>query len=177
MFGCIVWVLSGDIMSLKLNVAMYTSEFDSLYNTCFIYSSQYENKDRKDQGSVRSCLSPTPSAASSSTSRACSPLPPPLPILSTPSRLTPTQIRESPEDEETTGLLENTATSPSVGEDGGTENPLLTSLLRPHALSPLPLSPVDLDLDESHVWDCPASGYYASLTGSGKINPVISFLA
>uniref|UniRef100_A0A8C2FXJ6 Unc-80 homolog (C. elegans) n=1 Tax=Cyprinus carpio TaxID=7962 RepID=A0A8C2FXJ6_CYPCA len=86
-----------------------------------------------------------------STSRACSPLPPPLPILSTPSRLAPTQIRESPEDEETTGLLQNTDTSPSVGEDRGTENPLLTSLLTPHALSPLPLSPVDLDLDESHV--------------------------
>uniref|UniRef100_A0A9J8DMK2 Unc-80 homolog (C. elegans) n=1 Tax=Cyprinus carpio carpio TaxID=630221 RepID=A0A9J8DMK2_CYPCA len=86
-----------------------------------------------------------------STSRACSPLPPPLPILSTPSRLAPTQIRESPEDEETTGLLQNTDTSPSVGEDRGTENPLLTSLLTPHTLSPLPLSPVDLDLDESHV--------------------------
>uniref|UniRef100_A0A9J8CLI5 Unc-80 homolog (C. elegans) n=1 Tax=Cyprinus carpio carpio TaxID=630221 RepID=A0A9J8CLI5_CYPCA len=81
----------------------------------------------------------------------CSPLPPPLPILSTPSRLAPTQIRESPEDEETTGLLQNTDTSPSVGEDRGTENPLLTSLLTPHTLSPLPLSPVDLDLDESHV--------------------------
>ncbi|XP_016129167.1 protein unc-80 homolog [Sinocyclocheilus grahami] len=108
---------------------------------------QYENKDRKDQGSVRSSLSPTPSAASSSTSRACSPLPPPLPILSTPSRLAPTQIRESPEDEETTGLLQNTDTSSSAGEDRGTENPLLTLLLT----SPLPLSPVDLDLDESHV--------------------------
>uniref|UniRef100_A0A672M4W4 Unc-80 homolog, NALCN channel complex subunit n=1 Tax=Sinocyclocheilus grahami TaxID=75366 RepID=A0A672M4W4_SINGR len=101
----------------------------------------------RDQGSVRSSLSPTPSAASSSTSRACSPLPPPLPILSTPSRLAPTQIRESPEDEETTGLLQNTDTSSSAGEDRGTENPLLTLLLT----SPLPLSPVDLDLDESHV--------------------------
>ncbi|KAI2663401.1 hypothetical protein H4Q32_011921 [Labeo rohita] len=115
-------------------------------------ASQYENKDRKDQGSVRSSLSPTPSAASSSNSRACSPLPPPLSVLSTPSRLAPTQIRESPEDEETTGLLQNTDISPSVGEDRGTENPLLTSLLStPHARSPLPLSPVDLDLDESHV--------------------------
>ncbi|XP_016102315.1 protein unc-80 homolog [Sinocyclocheilus grahami] len=121
------------------------------YITLALFCSQYENKDRKDQGSVRSSLSPTPSAASSSTSRACSPLPPPLPVLSTPSRLAPTQIRESPEDEETTGLLQNTDTSPGAGEDRGTENPLLTSLLTPHALSPLPLSPVDLDLDESHV--------------------------
>ncbi|KAA0713172.1 Protein unc-80 -like protein [Triplophysa tibetana] len=110
--------------------------------------SQYE---RKDQGSVRSSLSPSPSATSGSTSRACSPLPPPLPIFSTPSRLTPTQIRESPEDEETSGLLQNTETTSSVEEEHGMENPILTSLFSTHALSPLPLSPVDLDLDESHV--------------------------
>ncbi|XP_056606877.1 protein unc-80 homolog isoform X1 [Triplophysa dalaica] len=110
--------------------------------------SQYE---RKDQGSVRSSLSPTPSVTSGSTSRACSPLPPPLPIFSTPSRLAPTQIRESPEDEETSGLLQNTETTSSVEEEHGMENPLLRSLFSTHALSPLPLSPVDLDLDESHV--------------------------
>uniref|UniRef100_A0A3B4DM80 Unc-80 homolog (C. elegans) n=1 Tax=Pygocentrus nattereri TaxID=42514 RepID=A0A3B4DM80_PYGNA len=81
----------------------------------------------------------------------CSPLPPPLPVLSTPVRLATTQIRESPEDEETSGLLQNTDTSLQTGEEQGTENPLLTSLLTPHSLSPLPLSPVDLDLDESHV--------------------------
>ncbi|XP_065096078.1 protein unc-80 homolog isoform X3 [Paramisgurnus dabryanus] len=114
-------------------------------------ASHCENKERKNQGSVRSSLSPTPSITSGSTSRTCSPLPPPLPVLSTPSRLTPTQIRESPEDEETSGLLQNTETPSTVGEDNGTENPLLTSLLTTQTPSPLPLSPVDLDLDESHV--------------------------
>lgn len=72
-------------------------------------------------------------------------------MLSTPVRLSPAQIRESPEDEETSGLLENTDSKLHMAEEHGTENPLLTSVLTPHSLSPLPLSPVDLDLDESHV--------------------------
>lgn len=72
-------------------------------------------------------------------------------MLSTPVRLSPAQIQESPEDEETSGLLENTDTLLQMTEEHGMENPLLTSLLTPHPLSPLPLSPVDLDLDESHV--------------------------
>nr|XP_055069095.1 protein unc-80 homolog isoform X5 [Misgurnus anguillicaudatus] len=114
-------------------------------------ASHCENKERQNQGSVRSSLSPTPSITSGSTSRTCSPHPPPLPVLGTPSRLAPTQIRESPEDEETSGLLQNTETPSIAGEDNGTENPLLTSLLTTQTLSSLPLSPVDLDLDESHV--------------------------
>uniref|UniRef100_W5KQ91 Unc-80 homolog, NALCN channel complex subunit n=1 Tax=Astyanax mexicanus TaxID=7994 RepID=W5KQ91_ASTMX len=104
---------------------------------------------KREQGSIRGVLSPAPSSAPAS--RSCSPLPPPLPVLSTPVRLAAAQIRESPEDEETSGLLQNTDTSLQTGEEQGMENPLLTSLLSPHALSPLPLSPVDLDLDESHV--------------------------
>lgn len=114
-------------------------------------ASHCENKERQNQGSVRSSLSPTPSITSGSTSRTCSPHPPPLPVLGTPSRLAPTQIRESPEDEETSGLLQNTETPSIAGEDNGTENPLLTSLLTTQTLSSLPLSPVYLDLDESHV--------------------------
>ncbi|XP_053540162.1 protein unc-80 homolog [Ictalurus punctatus] len=108
-----------------------------------------ESKEKQDKGSTRSSLSPTPS--STPASRSCSPLPSSFPMLSTPVRLNPAQIRESPEDEETSGLLENTDTSLHMAEEHGTENPLLTSLLTPHSLSPLPLSPVDLDLDESHV--------------------------
>ncbi|XP_049335810.1 protein unc-80 homolog isoform X7 [Astyanax mexicanus] len=104
---------------------------------------------KREQGSIKGVLSPAPSSAPAS--RSCSPLPPPLPVLSTPVRLAAAQIRESPEDEETSGLLQNTDTSLQTGEEQGMENPLLTSLLSPHALSPLPLSPVDLDLDESHV--------------------------
>ncbi|TRZ04189.1 hypothetical protein DNTS_011989 [Danionella cerebrum] len=94
-------------------------------------------RSQASQCSVRSSLSPSPSA-----SRACSP----LSILSTPSRLAP-QIRESPEDEETTGLLLNTDSSIGSGEERGMENPVLA----PQPRSPLILSPVDLDLDESHV--------------------------
>ncbi|TKS64884.1 Protein unc-80 -like protein [Collichthys lucidus] len=71
------------------------------------------------------------------------------------------QIRESPGDEDTTALLPRSDTLLQLSEDDGTENPLLTPLLSPplprHTPRrsprrlPLPLSPVDLDLDESHV--------------------------
>ncbi|XP_060775026.1 protein unc-80 homolog isoform X7 [Neoarius graeffei] len=104
-----------------------------------------DSKEKQDKGSTRSSLSPTPS--STPASRSCSPLPSSFPMLSVPVCLSPAQIRESPENEETSGLLENTDTSLHMAEEHGTENPLLT----PHSLSPLPLSPVDLDLDESHV--------------------------
>uniref|UniRef100_A0A1A8CPY5 Unc-80 homolog n=1 Tax=Nothobranchius kadleci TaxID=1051664 RepID=A0A1A8CPY5_NOTKA len=69
----------------------------------------------------------------------------------------PSGIRESPGDEDTTALLPPCDTLLQLSEDDGTENPLLTPLLSapsPHHSSyrfPLPLSPVDLDLDESHV--------------------------
>ncbi|XP_046704530.1 protein unc-80 homolog isoform X4 [Silurus meridionalis] len=112
-------------------------------------ASPVAEKEKQDKSSTRSSLSPTPS--STPASRSCSPLPSSFPMLSTPVRLNPAQIRESPEDEETSGLLENTDTSLHPTEEQGTENPLLTSLLIPHSLSHLPLSPVDLDLDESHV--------------------------
>lgn len=119
--------------------------------SCFKASPVAESKEKQDKGSTRSSLSSTPSSRPAS--RSCSPLPSSFPTLSTPVRLNPAQIRESPEDEETSGLLENTDTSLHMVEDQGTENPLLTALLTPHShsLSPLPLSPVDLDLDESHV--------------------------
>lgn len=115
-------------------------------------------------------------------SRTSSPLPPPLPVLSTapapgpppppplpPTHLAaapppppppgPSRIRESPGDEDTTALLPRSDTLLQLSEDDGTENPLLTPLLSPPPprrsprRSPLPLSPVDLDLDESHVWE------------------------
>uniref|UniRef100_A0A1A8GNG7 Unc-80 homolog n=1 Tax=Nothobranchius korthausae TaxID=1143690 RepID=A0A1A8GNG7_9TELE len=69
----------------------------------------------------------------------------------------PSSIRESPGDEDTTALLPPCDTLLQLSEDDGTENPLLTPLLStpsPRHSSyrfPLPLSPVDLDLDESHV--------------------------
>ncbi|XP_031672683.1 vegetative cell wall protein gp1 [Oncorhynchus kisutch] len=112
-----------------------------------------------------------------SISRTCSPLPP-LPILGIRPPAPPThlfhpgpsshQTPESPEDEDTTALLgRNADTLLHISEDnGGTENPLLAPLLSPRRLpalaphhspalpprrSPLPISPVDLDLDESHV--------------------------
>ncbi|XP_035384136.1 protein unc-80 homolog isoform X2 [Electrophorus electricus] len=107
-----------------------------------------DNKGTRDGSSVRSRLSPTTS--STPASRPCSPLPS-LPVLSTPIRPSPTQIRESPEHEETSGLLQNTDTSAQSAEEQGTENPLLSSLLGPPSLPTLPCSPVDLDLDESHV--------------------------
>nr|XP_054603628.1 protein unc-80 homolog isoform X2 [Nothobranchius furzeri] len=102
-------------------------------------------------------------------SRTSSPLPPPLPVLCTmptpgpllpPAPLLPqgpNGIRESPGDEDTTALLPPCDTLLQLSEDDGTENPLLTPLLSapsPHHSSyqfPLPMSPVDLDLDESHV--------------------------
>uniref|UniRef100_A0A3P8T0M3 Unc-80 homolog, NALCN channel complex subunit n=1 Tax=Amphiprion percula TaxID=161767 RepID=A0A3P8T0M3_AMPPE len=109
-------------------------------------------------------------------SRTSSPLPPPLPLLSTapapgpppppplpatpllpPPPLGPSRIRESPGDEDTTALLPRSDTLLQLSEEDGTENPLLTPLLSPPSpcrsprRSPLPLSPVDLDLDESHV--------------------------
>uniref|UniRef100_A0A4W4GQM1 Unc-80 homolog (C. elegans) n=1 Tax=Electrophorus electricus TaxID=8005 RepID=A0A4W4GQM1_ELEEL len=92
----------------------------------------------------------SPTTSSTPASRPCSPLPS-LPVLSTPIRPSPTQIRESPEHEETSGLLQNTDTSAQSAEEQGTENPLLSSLLGPPSLPTLPCSPVDLDLDESHV--------------------------
>lgn len=121
--------------------------------------------------------SPTPlsrTCSPLSLSRTSSPLPPPLPVLGTtpapgpppPPPLPPTpllpppppgpsRIRESPGDEDTTALLPRCTTLLQLSEDAGTENPLLTPLLSCPSprLSPLPLSPVDLDLDESHVWD------------------------
>ncbi|MEQ2231847.1 hypothetical protein ILYODFUR_004857, partial [Ilyodon furcidens] len=106
-------------------------------------------------------------------SRTSSPLPPPLPVLSTAPApgpppppplppvsllpLAPSSIRESPGDEDTTALLPRGDALLQLSEDDGTENPLLAPLLSPVSArrsprrSPLPLSPVDLDLDESHV--------------------------
>ncbi|TKS64903.1 hypothetical protein D9C73_027695 [Collichthys lucidus] len=109
-------------------------------------------------------------------SRTSSPLPPPLPVLGTapapgpppppplppllpPPPPGPPRIRESPGDEDTTALLPRSDTLLQLSEDDGTENPLLTPLSPPsprhtpgaHPRLPLPLSPVDLDLDESHV--------------------------
>ncbi|MEQ2183961.1 hypothetical protein GOODEAATRI_003233 [Goodea atripinnis] len=71
--------------------------------------------------------------------------------------LAPSSIRESPGDEDTTALLPRGDALLQLNEDDGTENPLLAPLLSPVSArrsprrSPLPLSPVDLDLDESHV--------------------------
>ncbi|TKS64882.1 Protein unc-80 -like protein [Collichthys lucidus] len=111
-------------------------------------------------------------------SRTSSPLPPPLPVLGTapapgpppppplppllpPPPPGPPRIRESPGDEDTTALLPRSDTLLQLSEDDGTENPPLTPLLSPPSPRhtprrsprrlPLPLSPVDLDLDESHV--------------------------
>ncbi|XP_014837511.1 PREDICTED: protein unc-80 homolog isoform X7 [Poecilia mexicana] len=103
-------------------------------------------------------------------SRTSSPLPPPLPVLSAapapgpppPPPLPPaSSIRDSPGDEDTAALLPRGNTLLRLSEDDGTENPLLAPLLAPllgpasprrsPRRSPLPLSPVDLDLDESHV--------------------------
>ncbi|KAF3688432.1 Protein unc-80 -like protein [Channa argus] len=84
------------------------------------------------------------------------PLLPPTPLLPPPPP-GPSRIRESPGDEDTTALLPRNDTLLQLSEDDGTENPLLTPLLCPPSprrtprRSPLPLSPVDLDLDESHV--------------------------
>ncbi|TNM94141.1 hypothetical protein fugu_002317 [Takifugu bimaculatus] len=106
-------------------------------------------------------------------SRTSSPLPPPLPVLGTapapgpppapplpppvpflpPPQPGPQRLRESPGDEETTALLPRSANLLHLSEEDGTENPLLTPLLSHLSprRSPLPLSPIDLDLDESHV--------------------------
>ncbi|XP_028832106.1 protein unc-80 homolog isoform X5 [Denticeps clupeoides] len=105
-------------------------------------SSSVENRGSP---ALWSCLSPPVPLSRSSTppSRPCSPMLPP-------------QIRESPEDEDTSALLRHSDSLQSASEDCGTENPLLAPILpstltRPAATFPLPLSPVDLDLDESHV--------------------------
>ncbi|RVE75230.1 hypothetical protein OJAV_G00014730 [Oryzias javanicus] len=69
----------------------------------------------------------------------------------------PSVLRESPGDEDTAALLPRGDPQLQLSEDDGTENPLLTPLLSPSSPRrsprrlPLPLSPVDLDLDESHV--------------------------
>ncbi|XP_061634151.1 protein unc-80 homolog isoform X18 [Phyllopteryx taeniolatus] len=117
------------------------------------------------------CSPLTLSRTSSPLSRTSSPLPPPLPVLGTtplplPLPFPPTplvhppmasRIRESPGDADTTALLPQSNILVQLCEDEGTENPLLTPLLSapsarhsPRRL-PLPLSAVDLDLDESHV--------------------------
>lgn len=127
------------------------------------------SKERREQWGLRSSLSPPPSVSRPSTptppsrtcsplplSRTSSPLPPPLPLLSTtPGPPQPSSIRESPGDEDTAALLPRGDALLHLSEDDGTENPLLTPLLTPLSprRSPLPLSPVDLDLDESHVWE------------------------
>ncbi|XP_034720564.1 protein unc-80 homolog isoform X19 [Etheostoma cragini] len=128
----------------------------------------------------RTC-SPLPLSRTSSPlplSRTSSPLLPPLPVLCTapapgpplppplppapllplpPPPPGPPRIRTSPGDEDTTALLLRSDTLLQLSEDEGTENPLLTPLLCPPSPRwsprqlPLPLSPVDLDLDESHV--------------------------
>ncbi|XP_061918285.1 protein unc-80 homolog isoform X3 [Entelurus aequoreus] len=138
-------------------------------------------KEKREQWGLRSSLSPPPSLSRTSTptppsrtcsplrlSRACSPLsrtssPLPLPVLGTlPTSapllpLPPPRIRESPGDADTTTLLPRGDTLLQLSEDDGTENPLLTPLLsapspqRSPRRLPFPLSPVDLDLDESHV--------------------------
>uniref|UniRef100_A0AAV2LCH5 Protein UNC80 C-terminal domain-containing protein n=1 Tax=Knipowitschia caucasica TaxID=637954 RepID=A0AAV2LCH5_KNICA len=120
---------------------------------------------------------PTPSPPSRTCSplplsRTSSPLPPPLPVLSAapapgppPPPPLPTalssHIRENPgigegEEGDTAALLPRAHIFRHLGrDDGGMENPLLAPLLSPASprRSPrhLPLSPVDLDLDESHV--------------------------
>ncbi|KAM6945754.1 LOW QUALITY PROTEIN: protein unc-80 homolog [Aplochiton taeniatus] len=138
------------------------------------------SKEKREQWGLRSSLSPPPSSSRASTptppsrthsplppSRTASPLPPPLPVLATaPTPFPPvtghsSQIRESPGDEDTTALLQYSDVLLHISEDKGMENPLLVPLLSPPARlsprpspprrSPLPLSPVDLDLDESHV--------------------------
>ncbi|XP_061534416.1 protein unc-80 homolog isoform X14 [Phycodurus eques] len=117
------------------------------------------------------CSPLTLSRTSSPLSRTSSPLLPPLPVLGTtplppPLPFPPTplvhppmasRIRESPGDADTTALLPQSNILVQLCEDEGTENPLLTPLLSapsarhsPRRL-PLPLSAVDLDLDESHV--------------------------
>ncbi|KAI4831384.1 hypothetical protein KUCAC02_000927 [Chaenocephalus aceratus] len=86
-------------------------------------------------------------------------LPPPLPpgLRLLPPQPAPPRFRESPGDEDTTALLPRSDTLLHLSEDDGTENPLLAPLLPPPERHnsprrlPLPLSPVDLDLDESHV--------------------------
>lgn len=80
------------------------------------------------------------------------PLPPPLPPLLLPAP-PPARIRESPGDEDTARLLPRSGSLLQLSEDEGTENPLLTPLLAHPSprRRPLPFSPVDLDLDESHV--------------------------
>ncbi|TWW63953.1 Protein unc-80 -like protein [Takifugu flavidus] len=87
-------------------------------------------------------------AGSSSCSSTASPSPFPPSAPTGPQRL-----RESPGDEETTALLPRSANLLHLSEEDGTENPLLTPLLSHLSprRSPLPLSPIDLDLDESHV--------------------------
>ncbi|XP_061686965.1 protein unc-80 homolog isoform X16 [Syngnathoides biaculeatus] len=122
------------------------------------------------------CSPLTLSRTSSPLSRTSSPLPPPLPVLGTtpapgpplppPLPFPPTPLvhppvasgsRESPGDADTAALLPQSNTLVQLGEDEGTENPLLTPLLSTPAIRhsprrlPLPLSAVDLDLDESHV--------------------------
>ncbi|XP_057679496.1 protein unc-80 homolog isoform X17 [Corythoichthys intestinalis] len=151
-------------------------------------------KEKREQWGLRSSLSPPTSISRASTptppphpcspltlsrtssplSRTCSPLPPPLPVLSTapspgppqppvlslpPSPLvappTASCNRESPGDADTTALLPQSNTLLQLSEDEGTENPLLTPLLTTsspqHSPCRIPLSPGDLDLGESHV--------------------------
>ncbi|XP_072303133.1 protein unc-80 homolog isoform X5 [Eucyclogobius newberryi] len=123
--------------------------------------------------SVSRPSTPTPPSRTCSPlplSRTSSPLPPPLPVLSAapapgpppPPPLPPIRVpglRESlAEEEDTVALLPHAETMRHLGDEGGMENPLLAPLLlclpsprRSPRRLPLPFSPVDLDLDESHV--------------------------
>ncbi|KAJ8256018.1 hypothetical protein COCON_G00198820 [Conger conger] len=94
--------------------------------------------ERRDPRGIQSSLSPPPpstptppppsSHSSSPLRHSSSPLPPPLPILGIPAQ---PPLQESPEDEETSVLLQHAHTVLHISEENGTENPLLSPLLSP----------------------------------------------
>uniref|UniRef100_A0A3P9LJM9 Unc-80 homolog (C. elegans) n=1 Tax=Oryzias latipes TaxID=8090 RepID=A0A3P9LJM9_ORYLA len=109
----------------------------------------------KPMGNGSSPIPPPPLPVLSSSPTPISPAPPPALLPLTPPGAS--ILRESPGDEDTAALLPRRDPQLQLSEDHGTENPLLTPLLssssprRSPRRLPLPLSPVDLDLDESHV--------------------------
>ncbi|XP_048124538.1 protein unc-80 homolog isoform X5 [Alosa alosa] len=113
-----------------------------------------ESKEMKEMATLSNQLSPPPhvsphtiSCPSTPVSRSLFPLAPTLVSL-------PSHIGESPEDEETSLLLHHPDPALTQRKEHGTENPLLKPLLPQPEIScasPFTLSPVDLDLNESHV--------------------------